>query len=379
MSVVRVAIVTESFLPTWGGATTTVCHVLDRLAATGHEAMVICPGPAPASYRGFPVRTVRGVKVRGVRVGLPTQSVEHHLQEWQPDIVHIATPFGLGARGLAAARNLRLPNVAVFQTDIPSFLAHHTRPLSDRVSHLSWRWLRHVHSLADVTLAPNTATMNWLAGKGIPRTAVWARGVDTATYNPTLRTGGLARELHQCLAPNGETVVGYVGRLAAEKELDRLTEIADLPGISLAIVGDGPARDRLERALPRAAFLGYRQGMELAGTYAAFDMFVHPGSHEMFGQTLQEAMASGLPVVAAASGGPLDLVRPGVTGLLFDPTRPGALRESVGGLAADAAMRERMGHNGRLKIERRAWPAAVDELLELYSDVVNPAYLRRAA
>jgi phosphatidylinositol alpha 1,6-mannosyltransferase len=377
--VVRVAIVTESFLPTWGGVTTTVCHVLDRLAATGHEAMVICPGPAPASYRGFPVRTVRGVKVRGLRVGLPTAEMERHLLEWQPDIVHVASPFGLGARGLGAARNLQLPSIAVFQTDMPSFLAQHTGPMPDRVSHLSWRRLRHVHSLADVTLAPNTTTMKSLAAKGIPRTAVWARGVDTATYHPKRRDCGLARELRQCLAPNGETIVGYVGRLSPEKELDRLAEIADLPGTSLAIVGDGPARDRLERLLPKASFLGHRQGMELAGTYAAFDMFVHPGSHEMFGQTLQEAMATGLPVVAAAAGGPLDLVRAGVTGLLFDPTRPGAFREAVGGLVSDDAMRNRMGRNGRLRIECRSWPAVVDELVGLYSDVLNPAYLRRAA
>lgn len=377
--VVRVAIVTESFLPTYNGVTTSVCQVLDRLAATGHEAMVICPGPAPASYHGFPVRTVRGVKVRGFRVGLPSFELERQLGEWQPDVVHVASPFGLGARGLAAARNLRLPSVAIFQTDLPSYLAQHAGPMSDRVSHISWRWLRHVHSLADLTLAPSTATMKSLADKGIPRTALWSRGVDTAIYHPTRRDSEHARELRRCLAPHGETIVGYVGRLAPEKELDRLAEIADLPGTSLAIVGDGPSRGRLERMLPKAAFLGHRQGMELAGTYASLDVFVHTGSRETFGQTLQEAMACGLPVVAPAGGGPLDIVRPGVTGLLFDPERPGALREAVGGLVADPAMCERMGRSGRTKVERRSWPAVVDELVGFYRSVVGPAYNSRAA
>lgn len=375
----RVAIVTESFLPTFNGVTTSVCHVLDRLAATGHEARVICPGPAPASYRGFAVQAVRGVKVRGFRVGLPTHGVERHLRDWSPDVVHVASPFGLGARGLAAARTLRLPSVAIFQTDVASYLAQHAGPMSGQVNQASWRWLRHVHSLADLTLAPSSATMKSLADHGIPRTARWARGVDTAVYHPDRRSSELARELRQCLAPHGETIVGYVGRLAPEKELERLQEIAGLPGVSLAIVGDGPSRDRLERRMPRAAFLGHRQGMELAGTYASFDLFVHTGRHETFGQTLQEAMASGLPVVAPAAGGPLDIVKPGVTGLLFDPQRQGALREAIGGLVADAAMRERMGRSGRARVEHRSWPKVVDELIGFYGEVAGTAYARRVA
>lgn len=375
----RVAIVTESFLPTFNGVTTSVCHILDRLASAGHEALVVCPGPAPATYGEFPVQTVRGVTVRGFRVGLPTVDLTRQLRDWQPDIVHAASPFGLGERGLAAAHELGLPSVAIFQTDMSTYLAQHAGGLRGPVGRLTWRWLRHVHSLADLTLAPSSETLNALAENGIPRTARWARGVDAEMFHPRHRDSAQTRELRERLAPNGETIAGYVGRLAPEKELERLQEIADLPGLSLVLVGDGPSRTRLERLLPRATFLGYREGLELASGYAAFDMFVHTGSHETFGQTLQEAMATGLPVVAPAAGGPLDIVRPGVTGLLFEPSRPGSLRETVGGLAADPAMRDRMGRSGRARVEHLSWSAVVDELIGIYAEVLRPVTGRHAA
>lgn len=368
MCTVRVAIVTESFIPTFNGVTTTVCQVLDRLAATGHQAMVLCPGQAPASYRGFPVRTVRGLTVGGLRLRGRTAELERHLHDFAPDVVHVASPHGLGPRGLNAADHLDIPSVAVFQTDLPG-----------RLAHPSAKSLRRALSVAGMTLAPSEAARKQLADHGVPRIGRWSRGVDTTVFHPARRDSELARELRHCLAPHGETIVGYVGRLATDKELHRLTEIADLPGVSLAVVGDGPCRDRLEQLLPRASFLGHRQGMELAGTYAAFDVFVHPGRHAMFGQTLQEAMASGVPVVAPAAGGPLDIVRPGVTGLLFDPARCGALREAVGGLVADDTMRQRMSRSARTKIERRNWPAAVDELIDVYRTVTAPTYTRRTA
>ncbi|MFC6707989.1 glycosyltransferase family 4 protein [Flexivirga alba] len=362
----RIAIVTDSFIPTFTGVTTSVCQVLDRLAATGHQAIVLCPGPAPSSYRGFPVRTVRGVG--GLRLRGRTAELERQLTEFAPDVVHVASLLGLGTRGLTAADHLGIPSVAVFQTDLPG-----------RLAHPSSKSLHRALSVAGMTLAPSTAAMQLLADSDVPRIGRWARGVDTAVFHPDRRAGELTRELRKCLAPNGETIVGYVGRLAPEKELHRLAELADLPGVSLAIVGGGRERDRLEQLIPRASFLGHRQGMELAGTYAAFDLFVHPGRHATFGQTVQEAMASSLPVVAPAAGGPLDIVRPGVTGLLFDPDRCGVLRETVGGLVADPAMRERMGHRARTNIEHRNWPAAVDELVGIYRQVSAPSYLRRVA
>ncbi|MBC9958185.1 glycosyltransferase family 1 protein [Yimella sp. cx-51] len=379
MWIVRVAIVTESFLPSLNGVTTSVCRVLDHLADRGHEAVVICPGPAPQAYRGFPVRTVQALTVRQFRIGLPTTDLERILRDVRPDVVHAASPFGLGWRGLAAGRNLGIPTIAIYQTDMPSYLAQHAGPLRSSITKASWRWIRHLHSLADLTLAPSSATLAELTAHGVPRSALWSRGVDTSLYSPNLRSSERVGALRRCLAPNGETIVGYVGRLAHEKQVHRLTEIADLPNTSLVIVGDGPTREKLEQLLPKAHFLGFRQGTALAQAYAALDVFVHTGVNETFGQTLQEAMAAGLPVVAPAAGGPLDIVKPGVTGYLFDPGVTGALRASVNSLVIDPMLRERMGDSAHRKMQARSWAGVVDQLIGYYRAVVEPTYARPAA
>ena len=372
----KVAIVTESFLPTLNGVTTSVCRILDEFSRLGHQALVIAPSPAPAAYRGHRIHQVRGVTLRSFRVGVPPASLETVLRDFAPDVLHAASPFGLGARGLGAARNLGIPTVAIYQTDMPGYLAQYGgRP----VASLSWRWVRHLHSLADLTLAPSTATIQELRARGVPRVAHWGRGVDSSLFDPALRHSPDVVTLRECLAPQGQTIVGYVGRLAPEKEVHRLQVLADDPSIALAIVGDGPSRARLERLLPQAHFLGYRTGSDLAQAYAALDVFVHTGTKETFGQTLQEAMASGLPVVAPSVGGPLDVLHAGRTGCFYDPDSPDELRRVVADLSVDAAFRESLGCAARQVAESRGWSRTVAHLLEYYQQVVMPRGLVVAA
>jgi phosphatidylinositol alpha 1,6-mannosyltransferase len=166
-------------------------------------------------------------------------------------------------------------------------------------------------------------------------------------------------------------LAGYVGRLAVEKRLDLLARVATLPGLRLVIVGSGPAEAAARRALPSAVFLGQRCGEQLATIYASLDVFVHSGPHDTFGQTLQEAAASGLPVVAPASGGPLDLVRDGVTGFLVAPGDAGALATAVARLAADPALRAAQGRAGRDMVLGRSWPVMCDELIWHYRAVLG--------
>lgn len=372
----KIAIVTEAFLPTLNGVTTSVCRILDQFSAAGHRALVIAPGPAPAAYRDHRVHAVRAVTLRAFRVGVPPTSLEPVLREFAPDVVHAASPFGLGARGLAAARNLGIPTVAVYQTDMPGYLAQYGgRP----VASLSWRWLRHLHTLADLTLAPSSAAMADLRAHGVPRVARWGRGVDAGLFDPQLRGSWEVKALRECIAPAGETIVGYVGRLAPEKQVHRLAALAEDPSISLVMVGDGPSRARLERLLPRANFLGYRTGPELARAYAALDIFVHTGTKETFGQTLQEAMASGVPVVAPAVGGPLDIVAADRTGCFFDAADDRDLRRVVTDLARDPGRRAVLGRAARETAVRRDWAGTVRELLAYYDQVRQPRVLPSAA
>jgi phosphatidylinositol alpha 1,6-mannosyltransferase len=368
----RVAIVTESFPPDLNGVAHSVVRVAEHLVARGHEPMVIAPAPAaanrtPPESLPYPVVRVPSLPVplyRSFRLGLPSRRLTEVLTGYAPDVVHLASPFVLGARGLTVARRLRLPTLAVYQTDVAAYA---------RAYHLGWsvvtvwRWLREIHNAADRTLAPSTTAARDLADNGIERVRIWGRGIDPVRFDPARRCERTRRQF----APGGETLVGYVGRLAAEKRVDLLAETARLPGVRVVVVGDGPARRELERALPTVRFLGARHGAELARLYASFDIFAHTGPHETFGQTVQEAQASGVPVVAPAAGGPVDLVAPGTTGLLVPPGDGAALATAIAGLAADPARRDRLGRAARAAVAGRTWTAVGDELIEHYHAVAD--------
>lgn len=383
----RIAIVTESFLPSINGVTTSVCRVADHLRASGHDAVILAPrsrDATPPTYGEFPVHRIASVPVRQFDVGLPHGEIESILADFGPDVVHVASPFVLGARGLKAANRLGLPSVAVFQTDMAAYLRQHTPgPAGVAAAATAWRWIRKIHSWADLTLAPSTDSLATLAAHGVPRTDRWVRGVDAELFSPAWRADAATRAMRRALAPDGEVIVGFVGRLAPEKELDRLVEVADLPGTRLVLVGDGPSRVSVGRLLTEAVanapgrpnrspvFLGARQGDDLARAYAALDVFVHTGTRETFGQTIQEAGASGLPVVVPRAGGPVDLVTDGDNGYLFDPSRPGSLREQVCRVLGSQEHRAELGRRGLGRVQGRSWEAVVDRLVEHYVAVLS--------
>ncbi len=370
----RVAIITESFPPDVNGVAHTVLRVAGLLARYGHHPLVIAPqpprrSPVPASL-DFPVVRIPAMPMPGYpgfRLGLPTGQVRAALVRHQAEVVHLASPAVLGAHGAAVARRLGLPTVAVYQTDLPAYArAYH---LTGAGEAFAWRWLRGIHNSAARTLAPSTVTATGLLGQGIGNVWLWGRGVDTERFDPARRRPGLRAEL----APGGELLVGYVGRLAPEKRVDLLAGIARLAGVRLVIAGGGPAAAALRQLMPQALFLGERRGDELADIYASLDVFVHSGPYETFGQTLQEAAASGLPVIAPAAGGPLDLVVDGTTGFLVPPSDGDALTAAVARLAADPGRRTAFGQAGRRKVLGRSWAALTEELIGHYAAVLGTA------
>ncbi|MFP3464384.1 glycosyltransferase family 4 protein [Leifsonia sp. SIMBA_070] len=369
----RVAVVSESFLPTVNGVTTSVLRVLDHLAAHGHEAIVICPDAgAPAEYAGFRIHQVPSIAYRQFPVGLPSPQVQRILAGFGPDVLHAASPFFLGAQAIAAANRLGVPSVAIYQTDVAGFARRNGLGVT---SAIAWKYVRWVHEGADLTLAPSAASEYDLRTAGVSRVGRWGRGVDLERYHPNKRRTPAAAALRERLSPDGETVVGYVGRIAPEKQVERLRALRGIGGLSVAIVGDGPSRDQVARELRglNVHWLGRLGGEDLATAYAAFDVFAHTGSEETFGQTVQEAHASGLPVVAPRAGGPIDLVEHGVDGLLFPPSDDRALRAAVSMLVHDGAFRRRMGEAGRRAVLGRSWDVICRELTGHYEQVILSA------
>lgn len=369
----RVAIITESFPPDINGVAHSVVRVAEHLMARGHQPLVIAPEPASGTARvaghlPYPVVRVPSMPMPGYptfRLGLPSRRMTDALVAHGTEVVHLASPFFLGARGSAVTQRLGLPHVAVYQTDIPGYAgAYKMRGLGEAAA---WRWLRSIHNGADRTLAPSTASATALHAHGIERVWLWRRGVDTVRFDPKHRSAAVRR----ALAPNGEVLVGYVGRLATEKRVDLLAPIASRPGVRLLVIGGGPAEPVLRKAMPNALFLGPRQGAQLARLYASLDVFVHSGPYETFGQTVQEAAASGVPVVAPAAGGPVDLVVDGVTGFLVPPLSAQALDDAVGRLAGSATLRQQFGAAARDMVAARSWSAVGDELIGHYRAVLG--------
>ena len=371
--IVRITVITESFPPDVNGVAHCVLRVADHLVAKGHSLQVIAPRPpgslqSPDSELPYEVLRVPSVPMPGYqtfRVAAPAVHLRAALTRHHTEVVHLAAPFLLGAGGARAAKRLRLPMIAVYQTDMPSYArAYHYGQVGQAIA---WRRVQKIHNAAVRTLAPSSAAATSLHAHGIERVWIWGRGVDIEMFDPARRS----EQLHAELAPAGQTLVGYVGRIAPEKRVDLLTEVATLPGVRLVIVGSGPAEQAIRRAIPGAIFLGQRHGADLASIYASLDLFVHSGPHETFGQTLQEAAASGLPVIAPAAGGPLDLVDDGVTGFLVAPDDAGALARAVARLAADPGLRSAQGRAARQRVLGRTWQALGDELIGHYEAVLE--------
>ncbi|MGE2714249.1 glycosyltransferase family 4 protein [Mycolicibacterium litorale] len=374
----RVAIVAESFLPNVNGVTNSVLRILEHLRRTGHEVLVIAPDaprgepPAERVHEGVRVHRVPSrmfPKVTSLPLGVPRPRMVGVLRGFDPDVVHLASPALLGYGGLHAARHLGVPTVAVFQTDVAGFAQSYG---VGAMSRAAWAWTRHLHSRADRTLAPSTSAIENLEAHGIPRVHRWARGVDVTGFAPSARNEGLRRRW----SPDGKPIVGFVGRLAPEKHVERLAVLSARGDLQVVVVGDGVDRGKLESAMPAAVFTGALYGEELAAAYASMDVFVHPGEHETFCQAVQEAMAAGLPVIAPNAGGPRDLVAPYRTGLLLDVAEFEArLGESVDHLISE---RQRYSVAARRSVLGRTWPALCDELLGHYEAVLGQRRLRAA-
>jgi phosphatidylinositol alpha 1,6-mannosyltransferase len=363
---VRVAIVTESFLPSVNGVTNSVLRVIDTLSSRGDQVIVVAPTTPGDIHLSYSVIQTPSVLLAGFPVAIPTSSVAKALDDFEPDVVHAAAPFWLGGYAIAHAAKRGRPSVAVYQTDVAGYMARYgldfAAPILDAATAA-------IHKPATLTLAPTPDGVEYLRGLGVDNVYEWGRGVDTELFSPEKRTSPGARALRETVAPNGERVIGYVGRLAPEKQVERFTELVGISNTKILIVGDGPSRSQLEALFrdDNVVFTGRLEGDDLAHAYAAMDVFVHCGTEETFGQTIQEAHASGLPVIAPQVGGQRHLIRQGVDGYVVDHWAWGAFRGAVERVLEDPDLLSWLSQNAVRAVQGKTWQANNEKLLDYYS------------
>ena len=376
----RIALFTETFLPKVDGIVTRLRHTVEYLQRYGDNVLVISPDGGLTEYKGAKIYGVPGFPLPlypELKLALPRPSIGRTLELFRPDIVHVVNPAVLGLAGIYYAKAMQLPLVASYHTHLPQYLQHYGLGMFEG---LLWELLKSGHNQAAINLCTSTAMMQELTEHGIERVQLWQRGVDTELFQPHLASREMRSRLSQG-QPDSPLLL-YVGRLGAEKEIDRIKPVLEaIPNARLALVGDGPHREALKMhfAGTPTNFVGYLGGVDLASAYASADAFIFPSRTETLGLVLLEAMAAGCPVVAARSGGIPDIVSDGVNGYLFDPTDDQGAIAATKRLLENQQERETLRQNARSEAERWGWGAATRQLQNYYSSVVYSQLLSPAA
>ncbi|WP_169976632.1 glycosyltransferase family 4 protein [Tautonia rosea] len=372
----RITIVTETYFPQVNGVSRTLSQLVRVLHDSGDAVQLIHP-----DY-GTPCQPETCHRVPSLRIPFypdvrlprpPYRGVCRAIHRFRPDLIHIATEATLGLAILRNAEAEGLPVVSSFHTNFDQYSDHYRIGWARG---LIWRYLRWFHNRTHETYVPSRSTIANLNSQGFENLVLWPRGVDAALFRPD-RPGREAVRKALGFGPE-DVVISYVGRVAVEKNIDYLAEA--LAGsaqkcarIRLLIVGDGPARPLIEARLgTMARFVGFRSGEDLADHYAAADVFAFASRTETFGNVVLEALASGLPAVVLADGGPAEIIQHGRTGLAINPNDPPSrFAEALVALAEDAQLRRQLSETARDYARSQSWEQIMGTLRERYVRIIE--------
>ncbi len=373
----KIAFFTETFLPKVDGIVTRLTKTIDNLVQNGDEVVVFCPEGCPTEYKGAKIIGVAAMPLPlypELKLGLPGPAVSDALENFKPDLIHVVNPAVLGLGGIWLAKSNNIPLIASYHTHLPKYLEHYGMGMLEP---LLWELLKAAHNQALLNLCTSTAMVEELESKGIKRTALWQRGVDTETFKPEFRNQKMRNKLLGKY-PDKNSLLIYVGRLSAEKQIERIKPVLEeIPDACLALVGDGPYRNQLEKIFENTQtnFIGYLSGEELASAYASGDIFLFPSSTETLGLVLLEAMAAGCPVIGANKGGIPDIINDGVNGCLYDPDGvdqgKSSLIEATKKILNNNTKKENMRIEARKESEKWNWSQATLQLKKYYEETLK--------
>lgn len=370
----RLALFTETYPPQLNGVSRTLERLVRAVESRGGEARVYTTtDPAVPIHEPDVWRrpSIPFWAYPQLRLSAPIGGrLVADIRRWRPTIVHAATPFGMGLTGRAAALRLGIPLVTSYHTAFSEYAKFYRL---GALSGIGWSFFRWFHNSGVRTYVPTRAVAEELLRLGFRNLAIWGRGIETRRFNP----GWRASEWRQRLGADDDTiVVAYVGRLAIEKGLDvalaamhRLAGATN-PKIVFALAGDGPYADYCRAHAPAGThFTGRIEGDALSAFFASADLFIFPSTTDTFGNVLLEAMASGLPVIAADVGPTRELLAGG-GGVTVAPGDPDALVRAIQSLAADPAQRRAIAAAGVASAASASWDEIFDGLIADYRRII---------
>lgn len=373
----RLALITETFAPDVNGVSMTLGHWCQELLALGARIDLVVPGKASDSQTGLHRWQASGSPIPGysaLRFGwkLPT-AVKRHWRQQPPDIFYIATEGPLGLSALNYARRHRIPVISGFHTNFDQYLRHYRL---GSLQGLLRRYLRWFHNRTEHTLVPSEQQRTALLDQGYQRVSLVGRGVDTQLFTPVRRSNQLRSTLG---VTEDQLLLGYVGRLAGEKNLPLLLAAwqqlrNQYPQLRLLLVGDGPLYTRIARQHPDILLAGAQRGEQLAAHYACMDLFLFPSHTETYGNVIAEALASGVPVIAFNRAAARELIRPRHNGLVIDEHLADPLPafvEATRQLIENTDLRQQLQHNAHQDMHQRSWQQIGQQLHQLMQQTLN--------
>lgn len=366
----RIAVFSDTYLPQVNGVSKTLNLMHRYMNQAGIESIFVTP-TAPEGEEG--ILTLPGLKFfmyPELSLALPRYFyIRRIMDEFKPDIIHLATEYTVGLIGLKYALSRGGLLSASYHTNIPEYLGYYNMPTLEGIA---WKYLLWFHSYMHINMCPSEATAQLLNKRGMGNLQVMGRGIDEEGFSPLMRS----EEIRQAWNIPGESaLLLYVGRLAAEKELDVLLEaikfLGDRP-FRLMIVGDGPLRSELEKLRDEKVILtGYKTGEELRRIYASADIFAFPSSTETYGNVILEAMASGLPVVGPRAGGVQENIIEGYNGIYFTPHNAADMARAIIMLMDDENFRVQAGRNANQHARSRTWQNEFRQVFDTYQQMLE--------
>ncbi|MDR7237682.1 glycosyltransferase family 4 protein [Neobacillus drentensis] len=379
----RIAIFTDTYDPDINGVARTLKYFIHYLENKNISYKVFAPDSLSNESVSSNVCRVKSLSFflyPDCRLAFPNLSrIKSELEEFSPDIIHVATPFNMGLCGVYLAKKLTIPLVGSYHTDFDHYLKFYDLRFFSKIL---WKYMNWFHKPFKKLFVPSNETLNQLKCQGFVNLEVWPGGVDCQLFHPYYEK----QVIREQWGISKKYLLTYVGRLAPEKDLKTLLAVAKtLPAeineeVQWFVIGDGPQREELQIEAPANMTLtGYLTGEQLAEIYSASDLFVFPSPTETFGNVVIEALASGTPAITANSGGVKNIIKAGVTGYLCETGNVMEFTNAILKLLENDDLRKQLGIEGRNYALTQSWDKIFYHLLWHYRAVIDEPNIQKYA